>query len=296
MPLNKVVADMFALLCPESLFAVADHQKQKERSLTLPSTNSLVQKTRIGFVSSLIGGDEPHGLLVLDIMRSLKSLFEFYVVSVGSKQLSDEFLAHANGVYAVGYNEVEARNVLSSLRLDCLIFGESLNDPILHFLGYQRYAEVQILVQGSPVTSGIPTFDYFVSGDLLEHPFRTQLEEEHYSEQVVLFDGQAISFPRTQVHVPQDSMLAAGDAISLSNMTAIERMDVLRNQGAHLYLCFQSIQKILPSFDHVLVDILVGDRHGHVLLQASRHSIQTETLQRRLEKVIKERLYCGALQ
>ncbi|KAL7548716.1 hypothetical protein ACHAWF_011984 [Thalassiosira exigua] len=281
--LQMRIADMFSLLCPDSLFEVAGH-------LLGPIDSKPLRKKRVGFVSSLIGGDEPHGLLVLDILKTLGFLFDFYVVSIGSKPLSDEFLHHASGAFSVGYNEVEARNVLNSLKLDCLVYAESMNDPVVHFLGYQRFAEVQILVMGSPVTSGIPTFDYFVSGDLLEHPFRTQLPEDHYSEQVVLFDGQAISFPMNQYHPPQSSEMAAGDAASLSNATALERMDVLRAQGKRIYLCFQSIQKLQPSFDHVLVDILNGDTNGHVALQASRSSIQTSSLQRRLQEVLRERL------
>ena len=100
----------------------------------------------------------------------------------------------------------------------------------------------------------------------------------------------AISFPKTQVHLRQDSTLAAGDAASLSNMTALERMDLLREQN--IYLCFQSIQKMQPSFDHVLVDILIGDPNAHIVLQASRNSIQTRSLQLRLKNVLQERL-CG---
>ena len=126
---------MFILLCPDSLFEVADHLvKIADRSLSTPSSTTGEHKKRVGFVSSLIGGDEPHGLLILDILRSLKDLFSFYLISIGSKPLSDEFLNYAS-VFSVGYNEVQARNVLKSLELDCLVYMESMNDPIVHFLG-----------------------------------------------------------------------------------------------------------------------------------------------------------------
>jgi len=141
-----------------------------------------------------------------------------------------------------------------------------------------------------PVTSGIETFDYFLSGDLLEHPYRTQLEVDHYTEQVVLFDGQAISFPDTQHHLPQDEALAAGDAHS--NVTALEQITLLQKQDTHLFVCFQNIAKIQPRFDHVLVDILQADPKAHIILQASRHAAQTSTLTNRLEKTLRERL-CG---
>lgn len=47
-----------------------------------------------------------------------------------------------------------------------------------------------------------------------------------------------------------------------------------------------------PSFDNVLVDVLVGDPNAHIGLQASRNSLQTEVLQRRMQNALKERL-CG---
>ena len=164
LPIQKEVAHMFSLLCPSQLFEVSPHLAD------ILSSKSHQRKKRIGFVSSLIGGDEPHGLLVLDVIRSLQGLFEFFVVSVGSKPPSSDFFHATNGnVFQVGYDDNAARNLLKSLELDCLVYAEAMNEAIVYFLGYQRFAKVQILVMGSPVSSGIPTFDYFISGDLLEH-------------------------------------------------------------------------------------------------------------------------------
>lgn len=279
---------MFTELCSPSLFQLAPH--------LLAPPNNPTKKKRVGFVSSLIGGDEPHGLLVLDVIRSLTptGLFEFFVVSAGSKVPSADFFKTTNGnVFTTGFDGKAAEKLLQSLELDCLVYCESMNEATLHFLGHQRYASTQILVMGSPVTSGlVSTMDYFVSGDLLEHPFRTQLKDDHYSEQVVLFDGQAISFPEKQQHPVQSSALAAGDARLLSNYTAFEIMTQLQQQNAHIYLCFQSIYKPQPSFDHVLVDILVADPLSHIILQASRYRKQTATFDARLKSVLKER-FCG---
>ena len=140
LPLNTAVADMFSLLCPASLFEVAGHLARTKAGNT--------HRKRVGFVSSLIGGDEPHGLLIVDILRSnLRDLFDFFVVSIGSKPLTTAFSGLAT-TFQVGYDEVRARHVLRSLELDCLVYAESMNDPIVHFLGYQRFAEVQVLLMG----------------------------------------------------------------------------------------------------------------------------------------------------
>ena len=276
---------MFTLLCPDALYETLPH-------LAPPSPRQVRPKKRVGIISSLIGGDEPHGLLVQPVVRDLKNIFDFFVVSVGSKQPSQEFYKITNGnVFNTGYDEMETKQTLHSLELDCLIFLEAMNTAQLYFLGFQRFAEVQVLIMGAPVTSGIETFDYFLSGDLLEHPYRTQLKSDHYTEQVVLFDGQAISFPDSQHHLPQDVALAAGDAHS--NITALEQMSLLqKQQDTHLFLCFQNIVKIQPRFDHVLIDILQADPKAHIILQASRHAAQTSSLSNRLKKTLQERL-CG---
>ena len=279
---------MFTELCPPNLFEVAPH-------LSTQRNKPPKEKKRVGFISSLIGNDEPHGLLVLDVIRSLSSTnyFEFFVISNGSKAPSEDFYRVTNGkVFITGFDDNKAKELLKSLELDCLVYLEAMNDAIMYFLGYQRYAEVQILAMGSPVTSGIQTFDYFVSGDLLEHPFRTQLKSDHYSEQVVLFDGQAISFPETQHHPRQDATLAAGDAQALSTLSPLDEMKSLRRRNANIYLCFQSIFKIQPLFDFVLADILQADNQGHIVLQASRHANQTSTLQTRIQTALNEK-FCG---
>ena len=78
--------------------------------------------------------------------------------------------------YSAGNDREIARSILSSLRPDCVVFSENINNPIVHFLGYERWSPIQVLLMGAPVTGGIPSIDYFLSGDRLEHVSRmTQL-------------------------------------------------------------------------------------------------------------------------
>ena len=99
----------------------------------------------------------------------------------------------------MGRNDAYASALLVSLKLDCVVFAEGMNEAMIYFLAFQRFAPVQILVMGAPVSSGISSIDYFISGDRLEHPFRTQISGdmehlEHYSEQVVfLMDKGCVS-------------------------------------------------------------------------------------------------------
>lgn len=129
-------------------------------------------KLRIVFISSHFGGNEPHGLLMIDVIRRLPSkLFECIAIGVGRKAPSTAFINALNGNYhGVGTNDQTVRDLVTSLEPDCLIFGEVMNDGTLFTLAQNRFAPIQILVMGAPVTSGFSrTIDYFISGDRLEH-------------------------------------------------------------------------------------------------------------------------------
>jgi len=65
-----------------------------------------------------------------------------------------------------------------SQKFDCLIFSEMQNESILHFLGYERFTPIQILVLGALVLIRDPSIDCFVSGDRLEHPFWTHFSDK----------------------------------------------------------------------------------------------------------------------
>lgn len=109
---------------------------------------------------------------------------------------------------------------------------------------------------------------------------------------MVLFEGQSISFPKEQSHPRQDSLLAAGDAFGLpfynivnTNNTIYDEHNVPLVEGS-IYMCFQSLFKIQPIFDSVIVKILHGDPTGHAVLQAARTNHKTDTIKDRLKKYV----------
>lgn len=73
-----------------------------------------------------------------------------------------------------------------ALRLDVLIFADTLSEPMSHLLSHVRLAPLQMAFWGNPVTSGSGTMDFFLSADDLEHPHRTRMpaSDEPYTEQV----------------------------------------------------------------------------------------------------------------
>lgn len=302
MLLSKVSKPLSYPASPEIHLALNNFQSYNNEK---PNTTQIKRKT-IVFVSCLFSGSEPHGQLVIDVIKRLpKLIFECIAVGIGSKPPGNNFLSALNGnYYASGNNRDMAAELIVSLNPECVVFVENINSPIMHFLAYERFAPIQILLMGAPITGGIPSIDYFLSGDRLEHPFRTQASGdlshmEPYTEQVVLFDGQAISFPEHQYHPQQDSSLSAGEAMyssysitnsngDHSNHIGYDDLNVPIVEKGSIYMCFQNIFKMHPIFDSVIVDVLHGDPRGHFVLQAARVNHKTNLVKERIKKVVTE--------
>ena len=146
-----------------NVFHVAD--TQPDRGI------SPKEKAKIIFISCLFGDNEPHAALLLDVLRTLPStLFESIAISVGLKQPCSDFIEVFDGkVFSVGYDREKARSIILSQSPDVVIFVENLNSAIMHYLSYERFAPIQILLMGAPHTSGVSdSIDYFLSGDRIE--------------------------------------------------------------------------------------------------------------------------------
>jgi hypothetical protein len=65
--------------------------------------------------------------------------------------------------------------------LDVILYPEIGMDPYSMHLACFRLAKLQIVSWGHPMTSGIPTLDWYLSGDVLE----SAVAQEHYSERLI---------------------------------------------------------------------------------------------------------------
>ena len=121
-----------------------------------------------------------------------------------------------------------------------LLFPEIGMDKVSAQLAAQRLAAVQCTSWGHPVTSGLPTMDYFLSSELMEPPGA----ELHYSEQLV-------RLPNLSIHY---------EPIDIAEVQ-VDRSELELRHDAVVYWCAQSLPKYLPQFDEVFARIAseVGD-------------------------------------
>jgi predicted O-linked N-acetylglucosamine transferase (SPINDLY family) len=87
----------------------------------------------------------------------------------------------ANAVIRLPADVAAARRQIADHQLDVLFYTDIGMDPVTYFLAFARLAPVQCTTLGHPVTTGIPTLDYFISGADLEP---TDVDG-HYTEKLV---------------------------------------------------------------------------------------------------------------
>jgi protein O-GlcNAc transferase len=122
--------------------------------------------------------------------------------------------------------------------LDVLVYPDLGLDPRQHALAALRLAPVQAALYGHPVTSGLDSVDYFLSGELLE----PEGAQAHYREKLVRLPGLGAR-PRAP-GAPGDGRWA----------------QALRATHRPLLVCAQTLSKIPPAFDGVLAEILAQSR------------------------------------
>jgi predicted O-linked N-acetylglucosamine transferase (SPINDLY family) len=255
----------------------------------IDATGNTKRKIRVGFASKFFGVYEPHALLLDGVMRYLpRDIYEviaFPVLRTDGKPLAVSIEKFVDKVVEVPLFNRGAFEVIAKEELDVLVFADTQSEPINHFLCHNRMAAIQIAFWGNPITSGSRNIDFFVSGDYMEHPFRSRIieGEEPYSEQVVLLEGQGIWY------YPPDSeylKIPEGNMYSELKSVPISRKDIDIPDDWFIFFCPQSVFKVHPLYDFVFSDILKAIPHAHVIVTDGRREAWTERYSNRLQRSI----------
>jgi predicted O-linked N-acetylglucosamine transferase (SPINDLY family) len=154
------------------------------------------------------------------------------------RQAADEVVTLPNRLDA-------ARGQIAAREPDVLFYTDIGMDPFTYFLAFARLAPVQCATWGHPVTSGIPAVDYFLSGTHLETPD----SDARYTEALVRMRRLNSYYYRPSLPGPAKPRAALG-----------------LEEGAHLYVCPQTLYKMHPDFDPILGAILRADPLGRLVL------------------------------
>lgn len=276
-PIEKVNSTTFFLAYQgyndrELAEKIAGIHARATRSLSFTAPHCLRQRDpaarpiKVGFLSRFFF-DHTIGKLNGGLMRRLNR-DEFHVTMLRVPGPHDEAAAQlqhgADQTIVLSPLFEPARQQVAALELDVLIYTDIGMDILTHYLAFSRLARVQCTSWGHPVTSGIPTIDYFISSRLIEPPEA----EDHYSERLALLEHLPTCYALPDVSAP-----------------AKERADFGLSPDDHLYVCPHSLFKLHPEFDAVLEAILNADFRGRVVLVDPRIH-WTELLRRRLRQAL----------
>ncbi len=161
----------------------------------------------------------------------------------------------------------EVVTVLQKANFDLLHYWEVGTDFTNYFLPYFRLAKVQSMTWGTPVTSGIPQMDYYVSSKFLETPD----SQNHYTEKLIELEH----LPTCYYPPKLPSKLKT-------------RIDFQLPPNVPLYACVQNLRKVHPDMDVLFKEILKQDTKGILVFIHDKEPKVTELLHQRLQRNIPE--------
>lgn len=228
----------------------------------LPARRTAPPRLRVGFVSKVLR-DHTIGYLWQNMIAELsRERFEVCVWSPASNDpVSERIRARADRWTALLPRPALTRRQIAEAGLDVLVFPEVGMDAGVWAVAASRLAPVQCVGWGHPVTTGLPTVDYFLSSRLMEPADA----DGHYSERLVRFDSFGLCIDRPQLASPAS------------------RAEFGLPDDRHLYGCLQSLFKIHPDDDPLLAEVLRRDPQGELVLLDGSSPQWREALWQRFE-------------
>ncbi len=233
-------------------------------TLCLSSTQKN-NKVKVGYISRYLNWHTV-GLVFLGWLRDADhQQFEIYCYFTGDdpdeftnlfKLYSDQF-SHINGSLE------EIINTIRGDELDILVYLDMGMCPQMMQLAGLRLAPIQCVAWGHPITTGLPTIDYFISAELLEPPDA----EFHYSERLICLPNLGINYIKPVLPEPRKT-----------------RNDFGLKEDSVIYLSCQSLFKYLPEYDYLFAAIAQQVPNAKFVFFSSGTSAITEKFKRRLKR------------
>ncbi|MEB3337853.1 MAG: tetratricopeptide repeat protein [Leptolyngbyaceae bacterium] len=239
------------------------------------------EKIRVGYISHYLWNHNGANWALGWIRHHQREQFEVFCYHTGETvdSLTARFSAYSDRFHHLPNNLESVCQQIISDQPHILVFTDIGMAPLMTQMAGLRLAPVQCTAWGHPITSGLPTVDYYLSSDLME-PDNAQ---EHYSEQLVRLPNIGLCY--TKPRVPQ---------------TLKARSDFQLRQDAVVYLCCQSLFKYLPQYDSVLVAIASQVPNAQFVFLSHPSTPITQKFQQRLQRAfaqagLESQKYCVIL-
>lgn len=238
------VASMYACLNPRLTEPQPPKAFQSRYISRAEDAASLGPLLRVGFLSAHF---RTHSVckLFCGVAQSLpRTEFEVFVILASDAQdaMTVKVCEGASKILRLTNGDQHAANAVLSLNLDVVVYPSIGMHQASYLWAMGRLALVTVATWGHPVTSGLPSVDYFVSSDA----FASIKSDERlrFSEQLVRFESLSFVFTRPP---GADAVLAAPPP----DLGAF-------SPGVPVVVVPQALMKLHPSFDRAVGLILKG--------------------------------------
>ncbi|HEY9851355.1 MAG TPA: tetratricopeptide repeat protein [Leptolyngbyaceae cyanobacterium] len=194
------------------------------------------EKIRIGYISTHLR-NHTVGKLTLGWLKNCdRKTFDIYTYQVAPEvdSTTEKFRSYSNYFHHI-YGNIESicQQIITD-KPHILVFTDIGMSPLTYQIAALSLAPVQCTTWGHPITSGLPTIDYFLSSDLME----PENARSHYSEKLIRLPNIGMCYEKPDI----------------PELTKT-RADFNLREDAILYFSCQSLFKYLPQFDRVFAEI-----------------------------------------
>jgi protein O-GlcNAc transferase len=213
---------------------VAAKYPQLCQPLTLPP---VTDKIRVGYCSHYLHSYSGTLWLTGWLKYADRSCFEIHCYYTGNKPdaVTEFFRSHSDHFHPLPDQYEATAEQICADDLHILVYPElGMHTPTIA-LAALRLAPVQCTAWGHPLTSGLPTVDYYLSSELMDSP----QAQAHYTETLIRLPHLGIAYPQPQIPNPLPK----------------SRADFGLGDSDVVYLCCQAPFKYLPQYDYLLAAI-----------------------------------------
>ncbi len=221
-------------------------------------------KIRIGYVSSFMFAHTVGVFLSGWVENHDHAAFEIHCYHMGHKMdgLTQHLKNHCHAFHCFSNRVEEAARQIEADQLHILIYTDIGMHTETMELAALRLAPVQCKGWGHPVTTGLPTMDFYLSSDLMEPPDGQQ----YYSETMIRLPHLALCYrPRQLPKVPKT------------------RQQLGIGEDRFVYLSTQSLFKYLPQHDDIYPRIALQVPNASFVFIANQSRRVTQQFQQRLK-------------
>lgn len=227
-------------------------------------------KVRIGFLTAFsnrfseFSAGKLFGAWIREMDRGKFEVFAYHADNLADRE------AETVPRWGVPFHQLagdfgEMARIVRNDRLHALIYLDFGIHPRMAQLAALRLAPIQCVAWDTPLTTGLPAMDYFLSSELMEPPDVSG----HYSEELVRLSGVGVSF--TKPVVPSLLLLRT-------------RKDFGLRDDSVVYLCCQSIFKYSPEQDELVARIAKRVPNSQFVFLVTNEIVGND-LRRRMERV-----------